>query len=843
MKTARTASVRTQPNQAPRATATTRGLLAGILVAATILALDFVLAGMSATITGAFVLAPFAAAVYADARRTAIVALIATALAAASFLWHGGVADPGHGVRTAVVFIGSGFAVFAAAARTRAATRSRRLEILDAFGDIAISTDTGAVLDRIEAMLVPEVADLCLLDVVEPDGGVSRLAELGSASRGDGASLPSAWLGPFSRGGAEVAPRPVVLTRTDREDSPTEVGSELARAGIASAMAAPLTIRGETRGSLLLGRVPGRARFSAGDAGFASALAGRVALVLENSGLSRELTGVEARLRSVVSLIDDAVLISDPGGRIVFVNAAAESLFGLDGEAEMLGVSREELLGELRTRTESGDSIETDRLFSPEAGEMAARLSLPNRAEVWARVRTRRIAGESGEPDHLLTTIGDQSDVRRAAFAQSLLARTGGLLVHSSEYRKTLDDVARLVVGEFADHCSINLPGEGGVIEQVAVANTQQHRRAAAIQLRERYPVRAGDDDPIARCLASGEPLLLPRSAEMTEQRARDETERSLMREVGHGSSLIVPMRSGERMIGVMAFTNREGGRAFSEFDLEIAVALGLRAGEAIDNARLATERARVAEILQRELLPARLPVIDGWATASMYRPAGEVNQVGGDFYDAFEVDGGWAVILGDVVGRGANAASLTAEARHTLRTALTLSADPEQALEILDAGFRRRSGARLCSVAIAILGGPSSPGEVRVWSAGHPLPLLVRGGTAFEVGEPGPLLGIELEPSWPETSLELEPGDQLVIYTDGVIEARGESERFGIGRMRATVASASEPAEAIAAVEAALRRFLPDELEDDAAMVVLRRSTGRAQGVRSRGPSRRAGG
>ena len=122
------------------------------------------------------------------------------------------------------------------------------------------------------------------------------------------------------------------------------------------------------------------------------------------------------------------------------------------------------------------------------------------------------------------------------------------------------------------------------------------------------------------------------------------------------------------------------------------------------ERARLAEDRAEVARVLQRGLLPPALPSMRDWEAAAMYRPAGEVNEVGGDFYDAFAVGDGWMLAVGDVVGRGAAAASLTALARHTIRTAGTLTQDPLVALRLLDDALAERAGQALCTVAIALL-------------------------------------------------------------------------------------------------------------------------------------------
>ena len=261
----------------------------------------------------------------------------------------------------------------------------------------------------------------------------------------------------------------------------------------------------------------------------------------------------------------------------------------------------------------------------------------------------------------------------------------------------------------------------------------------------------------------------------------------------------MVPMSTGGRMIGVLTVGNDPGGRSFDDDDLGLASEVAWRAATAAEAARLASERGEVARILQEGLKPPALPHMPGWESAAVYLPAGEVNAVGGDFYDAFEVEDGWMVTVGDVVGRGAAAASLTALARHTIRTTGLLTGDPRRALQLLDAELRARGEAALCTVAIMILPRTAThSADVTFVSAGHPLPLLLRDGAVEEVGTPGPLLGAFEGAEWRPETLRLEAGDQLVLFTDGVIEARGREDRFGDERLRDELAGAEGPTAAI---------------------------------------------
>ena len=296
---------------------------------------------------------------------------------------------------------------------------------------------------------------------------------------------------------------------------------------------------------------------------------------------------------------------------------------------------------------------------------------------------------------------------------------------------------------------------------------------------------------------------------------------------------ILVPLSSAGHAIGVLVLGNEPGGRSFEEDDLTLATELAWRAAGAAENARLASERSEVARVLQEGLKPPALPHMPGWETAAVYLPAGEVNAVGGDFYDAFEIDDGWMVTVGDVVGRGAAAASLTALARHTIRTAGVLTGDPRRALELLDAELRARGEGALCTAAILLL--PRSkqdPADVTFVSAGHPLPLLLRDGAVEEVGSPGPLLGAFEGAKWSPEKLRLGAGDQLVLFTDGVVEARGREDRFGDERLRQELAGAEGPPAAIRRVTQALEGFIGGEPEDDVALVVVRRDA--AGGLRT---------
>jgi serine phosphatase RsbU (regulator of sigma subunit) len=215
------------------------------------------------------------------------------------------------------------------------------------------------------------------------------------------------------------------------------------------------------------------------------------------------------------------------------------------------------------------------------------------------------------------------------------------------------------------------------------------------------------------------------------------------------------------------------------------------------------------------------LPQIPGWAAAAMYRPAGAENEVGGDFYDAFPIPGGWMLVIGDVTGRGAQAASVTAQARYTLRTAAWLSGDPLVALATLNSALLARADSALCTVvAFALSSDASRP--VRLAVAGHLPPLLVDGDAVTEIAEAGPVLGAFGDASWSLEQAAVGPGQQLVAVTDGITEAGGGAERFGEARLHAELAGSSSPATAVSKLEGALDLFTAGALDDDAAALAV---------------------
>lgn len=234
---------------------------------------------------------------------------------------------------------------------------------------------------------------------------------------------------------------------------------------------------------------------------------------------------------------------------------------------------------------------------------------------------------------------------------------------------------------------------------------------------------------------------------------------------------------------------------------------------------------AHIADTLQSSLLPPELPDIPGLELAARYRPVTDGLDVGGDFYDAFELaDGSWAFTLGDVCGKGADAATITALARYTLRASAIRNPGPADVLSRLNDAVHRQHPEQFCTAVYANVW--PATGRVAMALGGHPPPLLVRAGGSVEpAGTPGRLLGPFPEWRGTASTVLLQPGDLMLCYTDGLTEARRNGEQFGERRLMDALAQfATLGVEAlIKSVEAEVIAFA-GELSDDLAMLAFRR-------------------
>jgi sigma-B regulation protein RsbU (phosphoserine phosphatase) len=249
-------------------------------------------------------------------------------------------------------------------------------------------------------------------------------------------------------------------------------------------------------------------------------------------------------------------------------------------------------------------------------------------------------------------------------------------------------------------------------------------------------------------------------------------------------------------------------------------------------HAEAAEQQAQaLARTLQETLIPPHPPSVPGLDVAAAYRPAGDGTEVGGDFYDVFAVgDGEWMVVVGDVCGKGAEAAVVTALARYTVRTLAVTLESPSHVLAKLDEAIKRHASDRFCTMVIARLRREDDRWVATISSGGHPPPILVRRGQApEEISTQGSLLGLIRDASYTDLRIELGPGDAMLFYTDGVTEARRGRTMFGAERLLISVAtqvSRSDPESAaeriVSGILAEVLAFQSGLARDDIAEVAI---------------------
>lgn len=445
------------------------------------------------------------------------------------------------------------------------------------------------------------------------------------------------------------------------------------------------------------------------------------------------------------------------------------------------------------------DSGEQDFLEAV-AGQCAVAL---DRARLFEAERASRAAAEAS----------------RARLA--LLAEAGAAFGASLDADEVLRRLASLVAASVADVCVVLLPDEQGHLARTHIRAAEGRGELLAGDLRRSPPLDPNSNVPAAIAYRTRTPQLTPAMS------ADDVRVAGLPAQLAGTSAAAAPLLSRGRVLGLVVASRGPGSASLTSADRDLLADLASRAGVALDNARLLASRTRVAAQLQDSLLPDSLPAVPGVELAARYVAAEQAADVGGDFYDAFPLaPDEYAVVIGDVAGRGVEAAGLTGLARTALR-ALGADVSPAAALARLNELLVDRTGPeRFLTVAYVRLRLRSDgSADVVISNAGHPPPLrLGPGRTVSELGGSGMLLGVTLDARLTEERSVLEPGQTLLFYTDGVIEARGRSGMFGEGRLADVAADAAgTPADGV--VRQVVRAVLDYRTggADDLAVLALR--------------------
>lgn len=491
---------------------------------------------------------------------------------------------------------------------------------------------------------------------------------------------------------------------------------------------------------------------------------------------------------------------------------------------EILGYTEEELLQKTFQEVNHPEDLEEGlswvrRLLEDDVRtySIEKRYIRKDDSEVWINLTVSLVREIAGEPKYFIALIEDISERKRAeeerdlllvreqlARAEAvqarrrldLLARSGSVLSASLDYEATLEAITRLVVPDLADWCLVDILEEDGYIHQLASTHAEEEKEFLLRDLKEHR--RFGEDDAgsTAEVLRTGKSVLVSEIEPSLLSEGTDEDHLKILRELGVCSVISVPLLARAKTLGAITLISSNPGRRYDEEDLALAENLAYRCALAVDNARLHRERTSIARAFQRSLLPPHLPEIPGVEVGAEYLPLGEETEVGGDFYDLIDTSyDGWVCTIGDVRGKGPEAAAVTALARYTMRAVVLHRDKPSEILGVLnEAMLRQLPSDRFCTVACARLEPQDgSPGVgVALARAGHPPPLLLHGdGKIEEIGCPGRALGVFSDAELTDVRLRLLAGDSLVLYTDGITEARApDGSFFGEERLRSLLRS-----------------------------------------------------
>jgi serine phosphatase RsbU (regulator of sigma subunit) len=336
--------------------------------------------------------------------------------------------------------------------------------------------------------------------------------------------------------------------------------------------------------------------------------------------------------------------------------------------------------------------------------------------------------------------------------------------------------IADLAVPSLADMCTIDLLGEDGAISDTVAAAEREQVVIRLEALRIGRPLDLEGGHPVARAIRSRAPVVADAllDAHTLDQIAPEPEARAFFLWSDHDSAVALPLVARGRLLGALSFFYRRNGRRYDPELLALMGDLADRAAMALDNANMYAARTQLARTLQRSLLPERLPALDNLALSSAYHPVGEESEVGGDFYDVFTTPTGCWLVVGDVCGKGPEAAAVTALVRHSIRAFAFVRSSPAQVLgAVNEVMLGHALSQRFATAVVARMDLKSTPIRAVIAGAGHPPPLLLAADGS--VGCPavrGMMLGVRPGSNVLDLRLELQQGSTLVLYTDGLLDA-----------------------------------------------------------------------
>jgi serine phosphatase RsbU (regulator of sigma subunit)/PAS domain-containing protein len=546
-------------------------------------------------------------------------------------------------------------------------------------------------------------------------------------------------------------------------------------------------------------------------------------------------------LRAVFQQAPVPLLVLEPDGTIRRANNRAGDLIGAPpgyatGKPLTAFVdlpSRAAVQSQLAAATRTGASRQADCTLLGPDGPVAATLTasvLEDGARLLVITVAAAVPPEGGQGG-LGGRVSPQTPLASTARRIDMITAVTRLLLDNSTFSEavTLQRCARLLAGEIASWVIVDIERSDELRRQFAVGPHGEQADELSRTVRGVDPV---PDSVPAQVHATGRSAVLAHTDDPgVLGTAPDGT--PLLMLLGATSLLSVPISDGVTGYGVLTMARQATEGRFTMADLALVTELGEHLGVAIRVDRMFRHRSAVAEALQGSLLPARLPDVPGLELSAAYVPASVGVEVSGDFYDVFPVQDGWAITVGDVCGKGLQAATMTAAARHAIRAIAHWNPDPADVLakvnEVMLAGDYED---RFVTVKLAYLRreGDQGRGKGRwvgeVASAGHPGPAVVRPDGRVDMLSGGGLpLGLFPDAEPERETIELGPDDLLFFYSDGVTEARSPDMEYFEDRLADELAGAAgwSAAETARMVQALVARFSQDDLRDDLTILVAR--------------------
>jgi PAS domain S-box-containing protein len=606
-----------------------------------------------------------------------------------------------------------------------------------------------------------------------------------------------------------VDPRPVLVADVLDEPTLAPLADVILREGIRALAFIPLVTAGRLLGKFMIYYDTPHV-FTDDEVDVAQAVAAQVAFAIERGRLESELRLANGALAATLDAVGDGITVQAPDGSLLFANDEAAAMLGYPSPADLLAAGPAAVRERFTVYDEDGAPVPVADLPGRLAlGGVEGRERLlrwrTGDTERWSVVSARPVLAEDGTVRFAVNVFRDVTERQRVVEALhaserrlAFLASTSRDLLGSAvDYQRVLEHIADLFVPAVADLGVVRELEVDGTVRREAVRHNG-HRDPGAIAALDLRP------DPVE-----------PARAEVATG----------------GRAIVVPLRAQDRTIASVTLVRAPGSRPYDDGDVALVDELCRRATLALQNARLYEEKSTVAETLQRALLPPVLPEIPGLELAACYRAA--ASEIGGDFYDVVPVGPSrWMIAVGDVCGKGIEAASLTAMVRYTLRAFAPAASGPSELLARLnDALLPQLATDRFCTVACGFLetDGGGAGAALTISLGGHPRPLRVTPeGEVRPVGVAGTLLGTLPSPALADERVDLRPGDALVIFTDGCLgENPTGQDHDRLARVLAgdTASGAAAPATAkhlAEAVEMAARAEL--DRADDLTVLACRR-------------------